>query len=144
DVYSLSVTIYKMLTGRVPFEAAGSVELLRQVRQDEPQPPRQLVLDVPAVLERVVLKALAKRQEDRYLTAADFACALRRTLEGGDGAATSTPVAASSDLARSELHPEHRQVTLLACSCRLLERPSAGSRLEAEERAEIVATIRGA
>ncbi len=143
DVYSLGVTMYKMLTGRVPFEAAGSVELLRQVRQDEPQPPRQLVPDVPAILERAVLKALAKKQEDRYLTAADFASALRRTLVG-DGAPTSTPMAASSDSARPELQSEYRQVTLLACSCRLLQTPSAGSRLEAEERAEIVATVRGA
>ena len=53
---------------------------MRQVRDDEPQPPRQLVRDIPPELERACLKALAKRQQDRYTTAADFAEDLRRVL----------------------------------------------------------------
>ncbi len=53
-------------------------ELLRQVRDDEPQPPRQLARDIPPELERACLKALAKRLQDRYTTAADFADDLRR------------------------------------------------------------------
>jgi hypothetical protein len=69
-----------MLTGRVPFRATEYLELSRQVRDDEPQPPRQLVGDIPPELERACLKALAKRQQDRYTTAADFADDLRRVL----------------------------------------------------------------
>src|SRR5207248_1726475 len=71
---------YEMLTGRVPFRATNPLELLRQVRGDEPQPPRQLVGDLPPELERVCLKALAKQQQDRYTTAADFAEDLRDVL----------------------------------------------------------------
>src|SRR5262249_29211092 len=80
DIYSLGVVLYEMLIGRVPFRANNQVELLRQVRDDEPQPPRQLVSDIPPDLERVCLKAMAKRQQDRYTTAADFAADLRRIL----------------------------------------------------------------
>src|SRR5262249_33719876 len=73
DIYSLGVVLYEMLTGRLPFRASHLRELLRQVRDDEPQPPRQLVGDIPPELERACLKALAERQEDRYTTAPDFA-----------------------------------------------------------------------
>ncbi len=57
-------------------------ELLRQVRDDEPQPPRQLARDLPQELERACLKALAKKLHDRYTTAADFAEDLRRANPG--------------------------------------------------------------
>src|SRR5439155_10375692 len=89
DIYSLGVVFYELLTGRVPFRAAAFPELLRQVQDDEPQPPRQLVRDIPPDLERACLQALAKRQQDRYTTAGDFAEDLGRILP------TATPAPAS-------------------------------------------------
>ncbi len=80
DVYSLGVILYEMLVGRRPFRAVVSDELLRQVIEDEPQPPRQLAPEVPPELERACLKALAKQLADRYTTAGDFAADLRRLL----------------------------------------------------------------
>ena len=88
DVYSLGVVLYELLTGRVPFRANILPELLRQVCEDEPQPPRQLVPEIPPDLERACLKTLAKRQQDRYTTAGDFAEDLRRVLQTETGSSS--------------------------------------------------------
>ena len=80
DLFSVGVVLYELLTGRLPFRATDLKELLRQVREDEPQPPRQLVRDIPQDLERACLKALAKQQQDRYTTAGDFAEDLQRVI----------------------------------------------------------------
>jgi TOMM system kinase/cyclase fusion protein len=80
DIYSLGVILYRMLCRTLPFSSPNPVELVRQILEDEPQPPRQLVPDLPADLERICLKAMAKRFADRYSTAADLARELRILL----------------------------------------------------------------
>jgi class 3 adenylate cyclase/predicted ATPase len=156
DIYSLGVVLYEMLTGRVPFGASNLLELSRQVRDDEPQPPRQLVRDIPPELERACLKALAKRQEDRYTTAADFADDLRRVPQtpaespvarraplstGEVRAASPTPsrpdAAKLSSSVRRAREAERRQVTVLVCGCDLFE-SEAYLELDAEDQAEVL------
>src|SRR5262245_54248464 len=147
DVYSLGVVLYEMLTGRVPFRATNPLELLRQVRDDEPQPPRQLVREIPPELERVCLKALAKQQQDRYTTAADFAADLRRVAPAAEltGPATPRPVpppAAAAPVTppsqRRTREAERRQVTVLVCGCDLFESEPYLEGLDAEDQARVL------
>jgi serine/threonine protein kinase/WD40 repeat protein len=80
DVYSLGATLYELLTLRPPFDGRSAAELIEQIGQDEPAPPSTVDPRVPRDLETIVLKALAKRPADRYLTAAELAEDLSRYL----------------------------------------------------------------
>ena len=73
DVYSLGVIFYELLTGRRPFEADRSSELLKKIGTADVRPPRQLVDTIPRAMDRICLKALSLRVSDRYSTALDFA-----------------------------------------------------------------------
>jgi WD40 repeat protein/serine/threonine protein kinase len=81
DIYSLGATLYELLALRPAFPGRDRQELLRQIAQEEPVPPRQLDRAIPAELETIVLKALAKAPEERYATAGELADDLRRFLE---------------------------------------------------------------
>ncbi len=80
DVYSLGATLYELLTLRPPFDGRSAAELIEQIGQDEPAPPSTIDPRVPRDLETIVLKALAKRPADRYVTAAELAEDLARFL----------------------------------------------------------------
>src|SRR5204863_9806196 len=77
DVYSLGTVFYELLTGQRPYRSNSADEILEEIKTQEPRPPRQLNDAVPAELDRICLRALAKRASDRYSTAHDLAGDLR-------------------------------------------------------------------
>jgi tetratricopeptide (TPR) repeat protein/tRNA A-37 threonylcarbamoyl transferase component Bud32 len=79
DVYGLGAVLYEVLAGQPPF-AGPTDEVIRRVAREEPARPRQVVAQVPAALEAVCLKALAKRLEERYGSAGELAKEVERWL----------------------------------------------------------------
>jgi serine/threonine protein kinase len=81
DIYSLGATLYELLTLRPAFGGSDRQELLRQIAFEEPLAPRRLERSIPAELETIVLKAMAKSPTERYATAQELAADLCRFLE---------------------------------------------------------------
>jgi serine/threonine protein kinase/predicted ATPase len=78
DLYSLGCILYELLTGRPPFLGRGPAQVLRQQVEAEPLPPSRLVEGLPAELEELVLRLLAKPRRQRPGHADDVATALAR------------------------------------------------------------------
>jgi serine/threonine protein kinase/tetratricopeptide (TPR) repeat protein len=81
DIYGLGATLYELLTLQPVFTAKDRFELLGQIADREPLLPRRLNRSVPAQLETIVLKTLAKDPRERYATAQELADDLRRFLD---------------------------------------------------------------
>ena len=77
DIWSAGVIFYQLLTGRHPFNASNTVELILAVQSDVPISPRAINQTLPPELDAVVFKALAKQPDQRFASALDFLRALR-------------------------------------------------------------------
>lgn len=82
DIYSLGATLYCLLTGRPPFQAANSIDVLLQVLEREPAAPCLVNSRIPRDLETITLKCLEKDPSNRYPSADAVGRELERFLEG--------------------------------------------------------------
>ncbi len=82
DIYALGVILYEMVTGQVPFVRETTLATAYAHLTDSPRPPRQLRADLPAPAAAVMLKALAKKPDDRYAHAGDLAAAFALARKG--------------------------------------------------------------
>jgi serine/threonine-protein kinase len=98
DLYSVGIVLYELLTGSVPFNGDTPVEIAMKHLSQPPEPPSARRADVPADLDYVVLRALAKDPAERYRSAEEMDADLDRVARGL-GVAPETAEAATTVLA---------------------------------------------
>ena len=80
DVYALGIILYEMVAGRTPFESDTPFTLMYKHINDAPPPLRETLPDLPAEVEAVIFKALAKNADDRYQSAGEMARAFNEVV----------------------------------------------------------------
>ena len=80
DIYSLGVILYEMVTGRLPFNSETAMGVIIKHIYDQPPLPRALNPAIPEAVEAIVLKALAKRTEERFDSAGELANTLQMAV----------------------------------------------------------------
>ena len=108
DIFSLGVMFYELLTGRRPFRGESLRETLNQVINLETKPPRQADDAIPKELERICLKAMAKRASERFTTAQDMADDLWQYLTespADSGTPGGSPATAAGGISTSSSRP---------------------------------------
>lgn len=105
DVFSLGLTLYKMLTGRLPFRGANEFQIYDQILRKRPTPPSRSRSDVTEGVDALVLKALSKEPEGRFESAWAFARALEQALLAHGDQPSTGRLAAWVETALPREHP---------------------------------------
>ncbi len=82
DIFALGTICYYSLTGRLPFDAPTMPGVIYKICHHEPQPPSELIPGLPAEVDAVIARALAKKKADRWPTVQAFVSALAEALQG--------------------------------------------------------------
>ncbi|TAH71582.1 MAG: Stk1 family PASTA domain-containing Ser/Thr kinase [Anaerolineaceae bacterium] len=97
DIYSLGVTLYEMLSGKVPFAGDNTVSVAMLHIQGEAVPLRELDGNIPLSVDKIVQKCMQKRPERRYHSASDLIIDLKRALANPDGDFVQIPAFVAND-----------------------------------------------
>ena len=95
DIFSLGVVMYQLLTGQLPFQGSNNGSIVHQILNVQPPPPSAMRADIPAVVDKVVMKAMAKSLEDRYASWDAFSFDLAEAFRNEELAKTRTQIADS-------------------------------------------------
>ena len=127
DLFSAGVILYQFLTGERPFSGT-STTTMRKVLEENPLPPSRFNVQAPPAMDAVVRKALAKRAEDRYQTAGEFAAALNAAAHGESATSDEPTVIAPNPAVSPTAAAASSAATMIAPSTTpLLATPSAQS-----------------
>lgn len=117
DIYSFGITLYEMVTGRVPFSGDSDYEIMKGHLEDKPLPPREINSKVSEEVGSVILKTLNKNAIDRYQKAKEVAEELRTAIKKPKEA-MNLPQILTTDESREipilSFHLDERQYLLLA------------------------------
>ncbi|HEY9714597.1 MAG TPA: protein kinase, partial [Chroococcales cyanobacterium] len=166
DLFSLGCLLYRMSSGRAPFSGDTLMALMMSLGQDVPQPPGYYNLQVPQALDELIMSLLEKKPGDRPQSALAVIETLL-SIEGEAAAAPAAPAvtrsagtpgsssiyrpkpsilghttvpteALSSQSVFVTREAEHRQVTVLICSCDLFESEDYLERVDADGQQELI------
>lgn len=99
DLFSAAVVLYELLTGTLPFTGENQLVVIHQIVGHHAAPPSSLNPDVPAAMDEVMARAMAKNPDERYATAREFALALRAVAQQMQTAADGQPADVAAELA---------------------------------------------
>ena len=111
DVYSTGCLLYELLTGRPPFVGDSPVAVAYQHVREPAQPPSDFDTEITPEMDAIVMKALAKRVEDRYQSAAAMRSDIERYLTGRPVQAPVVPTSMTTMLPTTPAYDDHRTAT---------------------------------